>query len=174
MGTDSACNTSEPVLSEIIDQGEQARPCLGLEAANADGSTDAEGFSTAEDVGGGNVEQIGFLLFGKYVWPFEVTSVLLVVAAIGAMVLGKRKDNLADLTDVGVADPPGVPHELVVAGRVPALEAGQPPVDDESPGDDPIGGDPFTDVAAGQGPVRDDPLDDGPLDTPSGDEGSRQ
>ncbi len=156
MGTDSACNTSEPVLSEIIDQGEQARPCLGLEAANADGSTDADGFSTAEDVGGGNVEQIGFLLFGKYVWPFEVTSVLLVVAAIGAMVLGKRKDNLADLTDVGVADPPGVPHELVVAGRVPALEAGQPPVDDESPDDDPI------------------PLDDGPLDTPPGDEGSRQ
>jgi NADH-quinone oxidoreductase subunit J len=38
--------------------------------------------------GGGNVVQIGRELYSTYVFPFELTSALLIVAAIGAMVLG--------------------------------------------------------------------------------------
>lgn len=40
---------------------------------------------------GGNVEGLGRLLFSDYLFPFEVTSLLLIVAAIGAMVIGKRR-----------------------------------------------------------------------------------
>lgn len=39
----------------------------------------------------GNVEGVARLLFTEYAFPFEVTSVLLVVAIIGVMVLAKRK-----------------------------------------------------------------------------------
>ena len=38
----------------------------------------------------GNVEAIARVLFSKYLLPFEVTSVLLVVAIVGVMVLARR------------------------------------------------------------------------------------
>jgi NADH-quinone oxidoreductase subunit J len=58
-------------------------PCTGLAAVNADG----------------NVQAIGRSLFTEFVWPFEVTSVLLVIAAIGAMVIGRRTENPEDLVE---------------------------------------------------------------------------
>ena len=47
----------------------------GFDAANADGNTQA----------------LARVLFTKYFFPFEVTSVLLIVAAIAAMVLAQRR-----------------------------------------------------------------------------------
>jgi NADH-quinone oxidoreductase subunit J len=40
--------------------------------------------------GNDNVRAIGRLLFTRYVFAFEATGLLLVVAAVGALVLGKR------------------------------------------------------------------------------------
>ena len=57
----------------------------------------ADGLSKAPPPGfeavneGGNVKALADLLFRHYFLPFEVTSILLIVAAIGAMVLTKRK-----------------------------------------------------------------------------------
>ena len=48
---------------------------VGLTAANA----------------GGNVTGMANLIFGRYVWIFEVTSALLITAALGAMVLAHRE-----------------------------------------------------------------------------------
>ena len=48
---------------------------VGLERANA----------------GGNVSGIASLIFGRYVWAFEVTSALLITAAIAAMMLAHRE-----------------------------------------------------------------------------------
>ncbi len=39
----------------------------------------------------GNVNAIAFLIFGRYVWVFELTSALLITAAMGAMVLAHRE-----------------------------------------------------------------------------------
>jgi len=41
----------------------------------------------ANDAKGGNVGQVGTLLFTDYLFPFELTSALLITAALGAMVL---------------------------------------------------------------------------------------
>jgi NADH-quinone oxidoreductase subunit J len=38
----------------------------------------------------GSVQQIGVLLFTEYAFPFEVTSVLILVAMVGAVVLARR------------------------------------------------------------------------------------
>ena len=40
---------------------------------------------------GDNVHLIGLLLYGPYLFPFEVTSILLLVAIVGATVLAKRR-----------------------------------------------------------------------------------
>jgi NADH-quinone oxidoreductase subunit J len=48
----------------------------------------------------GNVKAIANLLFGSYLMPFEETSVLLVVAIVGVMVLARR---LGSITAVGTS-----------------------------------------------------------------------
>jgi NADH-quinone oxidoreductase subunit J len=40
-----------------------------------------------------NTKQIGIELFSKYIIPFELTSVLLLVALIGAIVLARKDDD---------------------------------------------------------------------------------
>ena len=40
---------------------------------------------------GGNVEQVGWMLYTNYLIPFEVASILLLVAMVGAIVLAKRE-----------------------------------------------------------------------------------
>ncbi|QED49710.1 NADH-quinone oxidoreductase subunit J [Cytobacillus dafuensis] len=40
-----------------------------------------------------NTEQIGMALYSKYIIPFELTSVLLLAALIGAIVLAKKDDE---------------------------------------------------------------------------------
>ena len=43
----------------------------------------------------GNVVAIARVLFSRYLLPFEITSILLVVAIVGVMVLAKRMTALA-------------------------------------------------------------------------------
>ena len=51
---------------------------------------------------GGNVEAVGRRLFQGYLWPFEVTSVLLLIAAIAAIVIGRRRPS-RELTEEDAA-----------------------------------------------------------------------
>jgi NADH-quinone oxidoreductase subunit J len=93
LSTRSACPTPPPAQGEITTDG---IACRGLAAANE----------------AGNTQGVGALLFTRYVWPFEVISVLLVIAAIGAMVLGRRSEDPLDLIDAGHPDaqPPPEPE----------------------------------------------------------------
>jgi len=47
------------------------------------------GLSTANS--GGNVEGLAALIFSRYLWAFELTSALLITAAVGAMILAHRE-----------------------------------------------------------------------------------
>lgn len=49
------------------------------------------GTQGADAVYGGNMQGIAALIFGKYLLAFEVTSALLITAAIGAMILAHRE-----------------------------------------------------------------------------------
>ena len=54
--------------------------------------TAPKGEYTAEKIAAiGNTELIGKLLFTKYLYPFEVVSILLLAAIVGAVVLAKKK-----------------------------------------------------------------------------------
>ena len=64
---------------------------LGDIAANASSSGASR---IVPDVGmpvTGNTEQVGWLLYTSYLIPFEIASMLLLVAMIGAIVLAKRE-----------------------------------------------------------------------------------
>ena len=52
------------------------------------GETAARGSATQGDVV--NVERVATSLFTDFLWPFEITSALLVIAVVGAVVLARR------------------------------------------------------------------------------------
>ncbi|HWO97847.1 MAG TPA: NADH-quinone oxidoreductase subunit J [Bacillus sp. (in: firmicutes)] len=45
-----------------------------------------------------NTKQIGLALYSKYIIPFELTSVVLLVALIGAIILAKKEEKETDET----------------------------------------------------------------------------
>jgi len=110
LSSEDACPDQVAAGTESTEPGS----CVGLAGANREG----------------NVRGIGLRLFTDYVWPFEVTSVLLVIAAVGAMVIGRKKENAEDLVDQLPStdpspepepDPEPEPESLAVAGE-PDLE----------------------------------------------------
>jgi NADH-quinone oxidoreductase subunit J len=68
-----------------------------------------------------NVAALGRALFTRFVFPFEVTSILLIVAAIAAMVLARRRARgLPDEEELEV------PRELEQGSGEPAARAPEP------------------------------------------------
>jgi NADH-quinone oxidoreductase subunit J len=65
----------------------------GALAADAKASGNGA-LSSAIQSFGGNTEAFGMALFHGYSLPFEITSVLLVVAALGAVTLGRRPTHV--------------------------------------------------------------------------------
>ena len=56
------------------------------------GTLSTTGFTGLADANaGGNVQGLAVLIFTKYLWAFELTSALLITAALGAMVLAHRE-----------------------------------------------------------------------------------
>jgi NADH-quinone oxidoreductase subunit J len=67
---------------------------------------------------GGNIERVARSLFTDFLWPFEVTAVLLVVAVVGSVVLARRS---------------GLPPDLdFTEGDDEDVARGEEPVDPES------------------------------------------
>ncbi len=58
-------------------------------------------YSTAKINATGSIESLAEVLFTKYLFPFEVVSVLLLVAIIGAVVLTRRDSKVASDTEEG-------------------------------------------------------------------------
>ncbi len=112
LGSESACTGA--VASDSSSRPTPPIPCRGLAAANAEET-------------GGNVAGIGRLIFTDYVWPFEVTSLLLVIAALGAMVLGRRAEQPSDLVDVDRS----VERDPVEADALTRRRAENEPVESE-------------------------------------------
>jgi NADH-quinone oxidoreductase subunit J len=48
---------------------------------------------------GGNVERVARVLFTDFLWAFEITAVLLVIAVVGAVVLARRSGQRPDRVD---------------------------------------------------------------------------
>ncbi|HTX31368.1 MAG TPA: NADH-quinone oxidoreductase subunit J [Solirubrobacteraceae bacterium] len=64
-------------------------------------------------LGFGTPQHIGTLFLTKYLFPFEAASILLLVAAIGAVVLARRRAGLED------TDEPEAPDEIQIRSAQP-------------------------------------------------------
>ena len=75
----------------------------------------AVGFSTLAPEGfdelqaNGNAQAVAEVLFRDYFFPFEVTSILLIVAAIAAMVLAQRKVRAVSQAELEAAEAESAP-----------------------------------------------------------------
>jgi NADH-quinone oxidoreductase subunit J len=83
----------------------------GLKALDTDGAPYQA--ATADTPGFGSPEQIGELLLTKFLLPFELASILLLIAAVGAVVLARRRRG-------AVAEPEGVEVYSVMDALRPA------------------------------------------------------
>lgn len=89
----------------------------GLSALNTDGAPYETGFGTPAEV--------GQLFLTKFLLAFEIASLLLLIAAVGAVILARRRTGLGDPREISVAD-----VMRVTAADAPPetmLEAGGPP-----------------------------------------------
>jgi len=91
---------------------------------------DSEGASYApERAGFGTPERIGELFLTKFLVAFEVASLLLLIAAVGAVILARRRTGLDDPREVSVADVMRQSTRITAGDAPPEtmLEAGGPP-----------------------------------------------
>jgi NADH-quinone oxidoreductase subunit J len=80
--------------------------------------------------GFGTPAQIGRLFLTEFLLAFELASLLLLVAAVGAVVLARRRTGLEDPREISVADvmrSPQIKGTRTDAERGTMLEAGGPP-----------------------------------------------
>jgi NADH-quinone oxidoreductase subunit J len=92
----------------------------GLTAFGEEGSGFFAGFGTPA--------QIGRLLLTDFLLAFEVASVLLLVAAVGAVILARRRTGLEDVREISVGDLMRTGSRDVHGGEAGTMiEAGGPP-----------------------------------------------
>jgi NADH-quinone oxidoreductase subunit J len=91
VGRDSSDSVVEVLRGQRLWAGVLGVGLAGLVVgivARALTSVSSVGLNTPNSTNGGNVSQIGRSLFTDFLFPFELTSALLITAAVGAMVLG--------------------------------------------------------------------------------------
>jgi len=92
----------------------------GLKALDGEGAGFEEGFGTPE--------ALGEALLTKFLLPFELASLLLLVAAVGAVVLARRRTGLEDQREISVGDLMRTGSRDVTGGEAGTMiEAGGPP-----------------------------------------------
>jgi NADH-quinone oxidoreductase subunit J len=75
---------------------------------------------------GGNVRALAHVLFNGYFFPFEATSVLLIVAAVAAMVIAGRRSALNPPAAALLDTPPGAAPAPEPAEPAPVAPAPEP------------------------------------------------
>lgn len=91
IGVDSADSLVETIRGQRV-AAIVSGVAFGLLLIAGVGNASAGGFTgLAEANAGGNVEGLAALIFVRYLWAFELTSALLITAALGAMVLAHRE-----------------------------------------------------------------------------------
>ncbi len=88
-------------------------------------TTAAPGFEHTVNKGG-NVHALAGLLFNQYFFPFEATSVLLIVAAVAAMVIAGRRSALAPPATAAADAPPAETPPEAEPSSEPPSEPAQP------------------------------------------------
>jgi NADH-quinone oxidoreductase subunit J len=99
----------------------------GLSALGTDGAAFGGARGEEADTGFGTAAEMGRLFLTKFLVAFEVASVLLLIAAVGAVILARRRSGLEDPREISVADVmSGSGGTRIDAPTESMLEAGGP------------------------------------------------
>ncbi len=93
VGVDTSDSLVETIKGQRVSAWLAGAGMLGLIVAGIGSSLVGgpnAGLEQANAANGGNVQGIAALIFGRYVFAFELTSALLITAAVGAMILGQH------------------------------------------------------------------------------------
>ncbi len=91
----------------------------GIDAIETEGADYVAGF--------GEPATVGRLFLTDYLVAFEVASLLLLIAAVGAVILARRRSGLADAREISVAEALRTPLTKGDAPEGTMIEAGGPP-----------------------------------------------
>ncbi len=113
---------AQPVLAGLLGAGLVAEVILAVRIGLGFHRKPLANFALVNR--GGNTHALASVLFNRYFFPFEVTSVLLIVAAIGAMLHGRRRIEEEETIDVPADDAdaepePGSPTDYAAVGTEP-------------------------------------------------------
>ena len=99
----------------------------GLSALGTEGAPMAGVTGEAADKGFGTAAEMGRLFLTKFLVAFEVASLLLLIAAVGAVILARRRSGLEDPREISVTDVMrGSGGTRIDAPKESMLEAGGP------------------------------------------------
>jgi NADH-quinone oxidoreductase subunit J len=76
----------------------------GLDALGTEGAGMGAATGEAADTGFGTAAEMGRLFLTKFLVAFEAASLLLLIAAVGAVILARRRSGLEDPREISVAD----------------------------------------------------------------------
>jgi hypothetical protein len=91
----------------------------GIEAIESKGAEYARPY--------GEPSEVGRLFLTDYLVAFEVASLLLLTAAVGAVILARRRSGLADAREISVTEAMRTPLTKGDAPEGTMIEAGGPP-----------------------------------------------
>ncbi len=120
LGVDQADDLKvEPLVGQRVAAAVVGLAVVALPVA-AMASTDFEvtGAHGSFDRGAPDIDQLGESLFARYLYAFEITSLLLVIAVVGAVILARRTRRVEEIVDPGQAE-----EEARVAERIARAEA---------------------------------------------------
>jgi len=100
------------VLAGVVTHTGDPAALRTVESGTEIGNGAASGTETGT-IEAGNTEAVGWLLYRTYLVPFEIVSVLLLVAMIAAIIFGRREANL-------VADAQAAGETVAPAAAEPA------------------------------------------------------
>ena len=100
----------------------------GLSALGTEGAPMQDVTGRAADTGFGTAAEIGRLFLTKFLVAFEAASLLLLIAAVGAVILARRRSGLTEPGELSVADVMRTDAGTRIdAPKESMLEAGGPP-----------------------------------------------
>jgi NADH-quinone oxidoreductase subunit J len=120
LGVDRAENLKvEPLVGQRVAAAVVGLAVVALPvAALASADFEATGVRGNLDPEIPDIEQLGESLFRDYLYAFEITSLLLVIAIVGAVILARRTKRVDEVVDPGQAE-----EEARVAERIAKAEA---------------------------------------------------
>jgi NADH-quinone oxidoreductase subunit J len=114
-------------LAILLGLGFVAEVIVAIRAGVGFSSTGAANFDSVANRGG-NARALSSVLFRQYFFPFEVTSVLLIVAAIAAMVLAQRQRAAIGRPGLGATAADGGGNGAGRTGRTADADLEEDPV----------------------------------------------